>query len=60
MDTLTLKRHAFFQNENEIKATQISSPRPLIFKLQQEVLKLKINVLRKSVFLHNSNFQVNT
>ena len=39
MDTLTLKRHTFFQNENKRKATHIFAPRPLIFKLQQELLK---------------------
>ena len=41
MDTLTLKRHFFFffQNQNNRKATQSFASRPLIFKLQQEVLK---------------------
>ena len=37
MDSLTLKRHNFFQNENKRKATKSFAPRPLIFKLQQEV-----------------------
>ena len=39
MDSLTLKRHNSFQNENKEKATHSFAPRPLIFKLQQEVLK---------------------
>ena len=41
MDSLTLKRHNTFQNKNNRKATHSFAPRPLIFKLQQEVLKLK-------------------
>ena len=40
MDSLTLKRHNSFQNENNRKATQSFTPRPLIFKLQQEIFKL--------------------
>ena len=39
MDTLTLKRHNSFQNENNRKATHSFASRPLILKLQQEVLK---------------------
>ena len=41
MDFFTLKRQNSFQNENNRKATHTHSltPRPLIFKLQQEVLK---------------------
>ena len=39
MDSLTLKRHNSFQNKNNRKATQSFAPRPLILKLQQEVLK---------------------
>ena len=39
MDLLTLKRHNSLQNENNRKATHNFAPRPLIFKLQQEVLK---------------------
>ena len=39
MDSLTLKRHNSFQNYNNRKATHSFAPRPLIFKLQQEVLK---------------------
>ena len=40
MDSLTLKRHNSFQNQKKRKATQSFTPRPLIFKLQQEILKL--------------------
>ena len=39
MESPTLKRHNFFQNKNNGKATHSFAPRPLIFKLQQEVLK---------------------
>ena len=39
MNSMTVKRHNSFQNENYRKATQCFAPRPLIFKLQQEVLK---------------------
>ena len=39
MDFLTLKRHNFFQIENNEKATHSFAPRPLIFKVEQEVLK---------------------
>ena len=39
MDSLTLKRHNSFQNQNNKKATDNFAPRPLIRKLQQEVLK---------------------
>ena len=42
MDSLTLKRHNSFQNENNRTATHSFSPRCLIFKLQQEVLKFNI------------------
>ena len=40
MDSLTLKRHDSFQNQNNRKATQTFASRPLIFKLQQNFLKL--------------------
>ena len=33
------KRHNSFQNENNRKPTHSFPPRPLIFKLQREVLK---------------------
>ena len=39
MGSLTLKRHNSFQNLNIRKATHSFAPRPLIFKLQQEILK---------------------
>ena len=39
MDSLTLKLHNSFQNYDDRKATHSFAPRPLIFKLQQEVLK---------------------
>ena len=39
MDSLTLKRHNSFQNYNNRKVTHSFAPRPLIFKLQKEVLK---------------------
>ena len=37
MDSLTLKRHTSFQNQNNRKTS--FAPRPLIFKVQQEALK---------------------
>ena len=40
MDSLTLKRCNSFQNKNNRKATHSFAPRPLIFKLQQEVSKI--------------------
>ena len=40
MDSLTLKCHNSFQNKDNEKATHSFAPRPLIFKLQQELLKL--------------------
>ena len=40
MNSLTLKRHNSFQDR---KATHAFAPRPLIFKLQKEVLKLMIS-----------------
>ena len=39
MDPLNLKRHSSFQNQNDRKASHSFAPRPLIFKLQQEILK---------------------
>ena len=39
MNFFTLKRHNSFQNSNDRKATQSFPSRPLIFKLQQGVLK---------------------
>ena len=43
MDLLTLKGHKSFQNQNNKKLTHSFAPRPLIFKLQQEVLKFNGN-----------------
>ena len=40
MDSLTLKYRNYFQNKNNRKATHSFAPRPQIFKLQQEVLKV--------------------
>ena len=40
MDSLNLHGHNFFQYKNNKKATHSFAPRPLIFKLQREVLKL--------------------
>ena len=39
MNSLNLKRHNSFHNENNGKTTHRFAPRPLIFKLQPEVLK---------------------
>ena len=39
MDSFTFKRPNSFHNENNRKATYSFAPRPLIFKLQKEVLK---------------------
>ena len=39
MDSLTLKRHNFFQNQNNRKATHGFAHRRLLFKLQQKVQK---------------------
>ena len=39
MDSLTLKRHNSFQDENNSKPTHNFAPRPLTFKFQQEALK---------------------
>ena len=43
MDSLNLKRHNSFQNRNIRKATHYFAPRPLIFKLEKEVLKFNDN-----------------
>ena len=39
MNSLTLKRHNSFQKQNDKKAKHSFAPRPLIFKLHQEVLR---------------------
>ena len=41
MDSLNLKCHNSFQNENNGKATHSFAPRPLIFRLQLEILKVE-------------------
>ena len=43
MNSLTLKHHNSFQNQNNRKATPSFVPRPLIYKLQQEVLRFNNN-----------------
>ena len=56
------KRDNSFQNERNRKATHSFAPRPLIFKLQQEVLKFNDIFVSWSspkltvTFLLNSNF----
>ena len=67
MDFLNLKRHNSFQNKNNRKATHSFAPRPLIFKLQQEVSKFnyifviwsspKTNVETNLLNLGNQDFQ---
>ena len=42
MDSLTLKRHNSFQNQNNREATHSFAHRPLVFKLQQEVSKFNV------------------
>ena len=39
MDSLTLTGHNSSQNENNRKVTHNFAPRPLIFKLKQEILR---------------------
>ena len=39
MDSLTLKRHIFFQNKNNKKGTHSFAPGHLTFNFQQKVLK---------------------
>ena len=67
MDVLTLKRHNSFQNKNNTKATHSFAPRPLIFKLQQEVLKFndicvnwsspKTDLVTNFLYLENRSFE---
>ena len=67
MDFLNLKRHNSFQNKNNRKTTHSFAPRPLIFKLQQEVSKFnyifviwsspKTNVETNLLNLGNQDFQ---
>ena len=62
MDSLALKRNHFFQNESNRKATHSFAPRPLIFKLQQEISEaVDRRCSVKKVFLEISqNSQENT
>ena len=39
MDSLILKSYKHFQNQTNGKATHCFTPKPQIFKMQQEVLK---------------------
>ena len=67
MHTLTLKRHNFFQNQNNRKTTNSFAPRPLIFKLQKEVLKFngicvswsspKTDLVTNFLYPENQNFE---
>ena len=41
MNSLTLKRHNSFQNQNNRKPTNSFASKPLIFKLQQESFKIQ-------------------
>ena len=50
MNSLTLKRHNFFQNKNKAKTTYSFAPRPLIFKLQQELFKFRKSRFRVRQF----------
>ena len=66
MDSLTLKRHNSIQNENNRKVIHSFAPRPLIFKLQREVLKFndifvswnspKIDMVTNFLNLENPKF----
>ena len=38
MNSLTLKRHNSFQDQNNGKAIHSFAPRPLLFKLKREIL----------------------
>ena len=67
MDSLTLKRHDSFLNKNNKKVKHSFTPRYLIFKLQQEVLKIsdiyvswsspKIDLDLNFVNLKNGSFE---
>ena len=48
MDTLSFKRHNSFPSESNGKVAHDCAPRILIFKLQQEVLKLNDLWVRRS------------
>ena len=67
MDSLTLKRHNCFQNKSNRIVTHSFATRPLIFKLQQEVLKFndicvswrspKTNLETNFLYLENRSFE---
>ena len=67
MDLLTLKRHNSFHSRNNRKAAYSFAHKPLIFKLQQEVLKLidicvswnspKTDLVKKVLNPENQSFQ---
>ena len=56
-DSLTLKHHNFSQKWNNKKATHSFAPRPLIFKLQQELLKFIDICVSWSLNLENRSFE---
>ena len=67
MDSLTLKCHNSFQNENKRKARHSFVPNTLVFKFQQKVLKFndtrvslsssKTDVEMNLLNLENRNFE---
>ena len=69
MESMSLKRHNSFKNENNRKATHSVAPRILIFKLQQKVWKfngicvswriLKTDLETNLLSLQKSKFSVN-
>ena len=55
MDSLNLKGHNSFKNQNNRKVTHAFASRPLIFKFQQAVLKFNDiceSTSKKSTFLY--------
>ena len=61
MYLMTLKRHNFFKNKNNKKATLTFAPRPLFFWLQEEVPKfndicVSWNSPKKDLESHFLNF----
>ena len=60
MDSLTLRRHNSFQNQNNRKATHGFAPTPLTFKLQQEVSKIfspKTDLLKNFLYPETRSFE---
>ena len=53
MDSLILRRHNSFKKKKKKKTTHIFAPRPLIFELQQEVLKFNDIISPKTDTLTN-------